>query len=178
MYEKNLSNISSPWSISLSPGQMIWEGLNRRWFANIAFCKLFKVSSIIKNMRITTFIIIINTWVTLFISNYEKYEGHHMYHHHDYEDDSIYNHENMRLTIYIVIIVLRVTTFLISHSCHYQFLQTFSLSSSNYMLVNIFYILSWFFGGFRDFLLWIQNHIPFGQYCYFSCLLFNFSIFH
>ena len=122
---------------------MIWEGLNRRWFANIAFCKLFKVVSIIKNTRITTFIIIINTWVTLFIimKNTKvticiiimKYKG-----------DSIYNHENMRLTIYIVIIVLRVTKFLISHSCHYQFLQTFSLSSSNYMLVNIFYILSWF----------------------------------
>ena len=78
------------------------------------------------------------------IYNYEKYEGHHMYHHHDYEGDSIYNHENMRLTIYIVIIVLRVTTCLVSHSCHHQFLQTFSLSSSNYMLVNIFYILSWF----------------------------------
>ena len=28
-------------------GQMIWEGLNREWFGDIVFCKIFKVSHVV-----------------------------------------------------------------------------------------------------------------------------------
>ena len=28
-------------------GQMIWEGVNRKWFSDVVFCKIFKVIVVI-----------------------------------------------------------------------------------------------------------------------------------
>ena len=119
---------------------MIWEALNRRWFADLAFCKLFKVPSC-QCQRCQRWPISVSGLIFCAIQInmlWSKYSNVRI----------LWLNCQYGLPEFLVVPFLigpfivncqSLQTIMINDKNCYQFLQTFSLSSSNYMLVK----LSW-----------------------------------